>query len=248
MTLMEKHSNVNRIFESSKFAAGHQELTLTRNGTIGNFYIFFIEFYQRILLNTWYDFKQFLNSLFKNSIDATITPCPMIKTQKNSQQDDSESRRSSGNSIRIKITNANEDESLDTMLKDNFLILNDAERENLNDFEVIQIQNKNVKINMFLTNFLKNRLKTPPQTSKKTWTVRTPKRSHSKSARSWCAVQPNKSTISPTRSRRTSQKRPSKYFAVKTLHSTSYSQQPTLETSSRVRMSKPRWLLPLVKR
>lgn len=79
----------------------------------------------------------------------------MIKTQKNSLQDDSESRRSSGNSITIKITNANEDESLDTMLKDNFLVLNDAERENLNDFEVIQFLRLNKKRNLFLINFLK---------------------------------------------------------------------------------------------
>lgn len=53
---------------------------------------------------------------------------------------DLESRRSSGNSVTIKITNDNnetlDDESLENILNENYMILNEAERNRVDDFEV----------------------------------------------------------------------------------------------------------------
>ena len=81
----------------------------------------------------------FFINFYKN-IEATITPCSKVKIlgkQKSSLQEDRESRRSSGNSIQIKVTNANEDEPLDSTITNNYSVVNEAERENLNDIEVI---------------------------------------------------------------------------------------------------------------
>jgi hypothetical protein len=123
---MEKHSNVNRIFESNKFASGQQELT---NSSIGNSNCFYLGIRKCF----------FFINCYKN-IEATITPCCKVKIlgkQKSSLQEDRESRRSSGNSIQIKVTNANEDEPLDSTITNNYSVVNEAERENLNDIEVI---------------------------------------------------------------------------------------------------------------
>ena len=79
------------------------------------------------------------------------------KSQNNSSiNSDVESRRSSGNSVTIKITNDNnvtlDDESLENILNENYMILNEAERDRVDDFEVnISITNLSYqKYNCFL--------------------------------------------------------------------------------------------------
>lgn len=97
MTLMEKNSNVNRIFESNKFTQNSQSALGGR-----------------------------INS---------------VKIQ-NSSKNNEESRRSSGNSITIRITNDKNvtmgDESLENILNENYSILNEAERN-----EDIEVEREN---------------------------------------------------------------------------------------------------------
>lgn len=107
MTLLEKNSNVNRIFEN-KFMSNHHQYHHPNNLTI--------------------------------NLDTQVTGMNKKSQNNSSINSDVESRRSSGNSVTIKITNDNnvtlDDESLENILNENYMILNEAERDRVDDFEV----------------------------------------------------------------------------------------------------------------
>jgi hypothetical protein len=111
MTLIEKNSNVNKIFESNKSTKIQQQKLVQ------------------------------IESVFeKTNINMSIKNSPK-NTNSNffETNHDIDSRRSSGNSIKIKITNDNnitvEEDSLECILNENYSILNENERKLIEDFD-----------------------------------------------------------------------------------------------------------------
>lgn len=101
---MQKQTNPNRMFESNKYTPSYTSTPQQK---------------QNHKIDQAYD------------LEASITTCPGSNSTKQTSYED-ESRRSSGNSITIRITNAENvivnESSLENILNENYVILNEKER------------------------------------------------------------------------------------------------------------------------